>query len=51
MDPFIYNFICGGAVFVFGMVLAWRQGSIGLSSSGFRNLSLALSVFVFYFIL
>ena len=51
MDPFIYNFICGGAVFVFGMVLAWRQGSIGLSSGGFRNLCLALGVFGFYFVL
>ena len=51
MDPFIYNFVCGGAVFVFGLVLAWRQGSLGLSGKGRRNLCLALGVFSFYFIL
>ncbi|MFL3665767.1 MAG: sodium:solute symporter [Verrucomicrobiota bacterium] len=51
MDPFIYNFVCGGAVFVFGLVLAWRQGSLGLSGKGLRNLCLALGVFSFYFIL
>ena len=51
MDPFVYNFIFGGVVFIFGIVLAWRQGSIGLSSSGIRNLSLVSAVFLFYFLL
>ena len=51
MDPFIYNFVCGGAIFVFGLVLAWRQGSLGLSGKGRRNLCLVLGVFGFYFIL
>ena len=50
-DPFIYNFVLGGAVFVFGVVLAWRQGSLGLSAKGLRNLCLVLGVFGFYFIL
>ena len=50
-DPFIYNFVCGGAIFVFGLVLAWRQGSLGLSGRGLRNLCLALGVVSFYFIL
>ena len=40
MDPFIYNFVCGGLIFVFGLVLAWRQGSLGLSAKGLRNLCL-----------
>mgnify|MGYP004381536657 FL=1 len=51
MDPFIYNFVLGGVVFVFGVVLAWRQGSLGLSGRGRRNLCLVLGVFSFYFIL
>jgi len=51
LDPFIYNFVCGGVIFVFGLVLAWRQGSLGLSGTGRRNLCLALGVFSFYFIL
>ena len=51
MDPFIYNFVCGGLIFVFGLVLAWRQGSLGLSGKGRRNLCLVLGVFSFYFIL
>ena len=51
MDPFIYNFVCGGLIFVFGLVLAWRQGSLGLSGKGRRNLCLVLGVFGFYFIL
>ena len=51
MDPFIYNFALGGAAFVFGVVLAWRQGSLGLSGRGRRNLCLVLGVVSFYFIL
>ena len=51
MDPFVYNFVLGGAIFVFGAVLAWRQGSLGLSGSGRRNLCLVLGVVSFYFIL
>ena len=51
LDPFIYNFVCGGVIFVFGLVLAWRQGSLGLSGRGRRNLCLAVGVFGFYFIL
>ena len=50
-DPFIYNFVLGGVVFVFGAVLAWRQGSLGLSGNGRRNLCLVLGVVSFYFIL
>ena len=51
MDPFVYNFVLGGVVFVFGAVLAWRQGSLGLSGSSRRNLCLVLGVLAFYFIL
>ena len=51
MDPFVYNFVLGGVIFVFGAVLAWRQGSLGLSGSGRRNLCLVLGVVSFYFIL
>ena len=51
MDPFVYNFVLGGAVCVFGAVLAWRQGSLGLSGRGLRNLCLVLGVVSFYFIL
>ena len=51
MDPFIYNFVMGGGVFVFGVVLAWRQGSLGLIGSGRRNLFLVFGVLSFYFIL
>ena len=51
MDPFVYNFVLGGAIFAFGSVLAWRQGSLGLSGSGRRNLCLVLGVVSFYFIL
>lgn len=42
MDGFIYQYLVGGAVFAFGMVVGWRQGYLGLSGSGLRNLLLML---------
>ena len=50
MDPFVYNFVLGGAIFVFGAVLAWRQGSLGLSGRSTKPMPSAGSRLV-YFIL
>ena len=38
MDPLVYQYTVGGAVFATGVVYAWRQGYVGLSGPGLRNL-------------
>ena len=45
--PSLYNVGGGWAMLVLGLVLAWRQGNLGLSGKWLRNLFLALGVFSF----
>ncbi|MCB9674294.1 MAG: sodium:solute symporter family protein [Alphaproteobacteria bacterium] len=40
MDPFVYQFVLGGAVFGAGMLYAYAQGYLSLSGEGLRNLVL-----------
>ncbi len=42
MDPFIYQYAVGGAVFLVGLIYAYRQGAIGLSGRPLRNLIILL---------
>lgn len=34
MDPLLYQYGLGGVVFVFGLIIAWRQGYVGLRGRG-----------------
>ncbi len=43
MDPFVYQYLIGGAVFSVGVGFAWRQGYVGTSGSGLRNLLVLLA--------
>jgi SSS family solute:Na+ symporter len=51
MDPFVYQYSVGGLVFVAGLYIAGRQGYIGLSGRGFRNLLLMLGGMMFFMVL
>lgn len=51
MDPFVYQYAIGGLVFVAGLYFAGRQGYIGFSGGGFRNLLLMLGGMMFFMVL
>ncbi|MBN2798583.1 MAG: sodium/solute symporter [Deltaproteobacteria bacterium] len=42
MDPFVYQYAVGSILFTLGLVYAWRQGYVGLSGRGLRNLVVAV---------
>lgn len=42
MDPYIYQYIVGGLVFALGLYYGAKQGYVGFSGSGRRNLILVL---------
>ena len=42
MDPYLYQYAVGGVVFFVGLSYAWRQGYVGTSGAGLRNLMLCL---------
>ncbi|MDP6932171.1 MAG: hypothetical protein QGG40_04605, partial [Myxococcota bacterium] len=46
-DPFIYQYSIGSVVFLAGIVVGWRQGYLGTSGSGLRNLLLLLAGLAF----
>ena len=48
MDGFIYQYTVGGAVFALGLVLAMRQGYLGLSGRPLRNLLLCFGGLLFF---
>ena len=48
MDGFIYQYTVGGAVFALGMVLAAKQGYVGLSGRPFRNLLICIGGLLFF---
>ncbi|MEZ4440043.1 MAG: sodium:solute symporter family protein [Polyangiaceae bacterium] len=51
MDPFLYVYGIGGLVFAFGLVVAWRQGWVGTSGPGLKNLLGCLGVMLFFAVL
>jgi SSS family solute:Na+ symporter len=40
VDPYLYQYAVGGVVFFVGLGYAWRQGYVGTSGAGLRNLLL-----------
>ncbi len=48
MDPFLYVYGGGGVIFVVGLVYAWREGWVGSSGAGLRNLLMCLGVAAFF---
>ncbi len=42
MDPYVYQYAVGGLVFLVGLAYAGRQGYVGLSGRGLRNLLILL---------
>ncbi len=42
MDPYVYQYTIGGVVFGVGAWYGWKQGYLGLSGSGLRNLLVML---------
>ena len=37
MLSYLYQYLVGGAVFVFGLVLAWRAGEVGIATARQRR--------------
>ena len=48
MDAYIYQYTVGGLIFVIGMIYAVRQGYMGFSGSGLRNLVIAVGGLAFF---
>ena len=48
MAPYLYQYTVGGAVFVIGLVFAWRQGYVGFSGRGARNLVILVGGLLFF---
>ena len=47
MDPFVYQYVVGGAVFAAGLFFAYRQGYVGFSGRRLRNLVILLGGLAF----
>jgi len=50
MDPFLYQYGIGGVIFVIGLLYAARQGYIGRSGRGLRNLLLLVAGFILFMV-
>jgi SSS family solute:Na+ symporter len=48
MNGFAYQYLVGGVVFAFGLVVAWRQGYVGTSGKPLRNLLISLGGLGFF---
>jgi len=48
MDPYLYQYGIGAVVFVLGLFVGYRQGYIGASGAGLRNLIIMLAGFMFF---
>lgn len=48
MDAFSYSYLFGGLIFAAGMVYAARNGYLGLSGAGLRNVILSAVIFCFF---
>ena len=51
MDPYIYQYSIGGLIFIVGMIYAARQGFIGFTARGMRNLILMLGGMIFFMVI
>ena len=51
MDPYLYQYGGGGIVFGVGLYFAVRQGFVGLSGRGLRNLVILLGVLIFFMVI
>ncbi len=51
MDPYLYQYAIGGIVFLIGLLYAWRQGYLGVSGGGLRNLLICVGGLAFFMIL
>ncbi|YCM44394.1 sodium:solute symporter family protein [Verrucomicrobiaceae bacterium 227] len=51
MDSFIYQYSIGGLIFAIGLYFAARQGYIGFSGRGVRNLIIMLGGLMFFMVL
>ena len=51
MDPYLYQYGVGGIVFGVGLYFAVRQGFVGLSGRGLRNLVILLGVLIFFMVI
>ncbi len=51
MSAYIYQYGLGGIVFFAGLFFAWRQGYVGLSGKGVRNLLILFFALAFYALL
>ena len=51
MDPYIYQYTIGGALFTVGLWFAAREGYVGLRGRGLRNLVLMLGGLAFFMVL
>lgn len=50
-DPFLYQYGVGSVIFLLGLLVGWRQGYIGLSGKGLRNLLLMLGGLLFFMVI
>ncbi len=50
-DPYIYQYSVGGLVFLVGIIYAARQGYIGFSGEGLKNLLISFAGLAFFMIL
>ncbi len=46
--PYLYAYGVGGVVFLLGIYFAWRQGYLGISARGLRNLAVCLLILFFF---
>jgi SSS family solute:Na+ symporter len=51
MDPYVYQYAVGGIVFAVGMFYAWKQGYVGTSGRGLRNLLVMVGGLAFFMVL
>ncbi|MDG2126189.1 MAG: hypothetical protein P8J87_20980, partial [Verrucomicrobiales bacterium] len=49
MEPFLYQSLGGGLVFLVGMIFAWKQGYLGTSGRGLKHLLVCVGVYVMFF--
>lgn len=50
MDPYVYQYLIGGVIFLIGIIYAARQGYIGLTGHGVRNLLILVVGLIFFMV-
>ena len=51
MDAYVYQYLVGGLVFIVGLIYSGRQGYIGFSGKGLKNLIMLFAGLAFFMIL